>query len=78
MEHSKYNAESLSMALRQFEDAYGLSSDAFYARATAGENVGVPRFERHVWLSFIDDVRRLRADDADDLITRVSRSYIAA
>jgi len=58
-----YDVTTLRRSMAEFERAYGISSDEFYAVYAADKPpVEIPRFERHVWASFIEDVRRLEAD----------------
>jgi hypothetical protein len=74
MERRIYNADSLTRALREFEDAYGLPSEEFYAKHLAGEDLAeIRRFDRHVWASFYEDV--VRMEKGDDLMGRVGRSF---
>ncbi len=56
-----YNASTLRRGLIEFERAYSLSSDEFYALYREGGALPaeLPRFDRHVWASFVEDVRRL-------------------
>jgi hypothetical protein len=60
-ERYSYDAETLRRAMETFERAYGLSSDEFYALYVEGGELPaeLPRFDRHVWASFVEDVRRL-------------------
>lgn len=69
-----YDADSLRSGLAEFERSYGLSSDEFYRRYTSGRDLpdGLPRFDRHVWASFVEDVRRL---DGSTPIERVASSF---
>lgn len=73
MERRIYSAESLTTGLREFEQHFGMSSHEFYARHTADGELSIPRFERHVWASFYEDVIRLSA--GDEVMDRVSRSF---
>ncbi len=76
MERAVYNADSLSRGMREFEIAFGMSSDDFYIRHREDRDLGhVPRFERHVWASFYEDIRRMRGDTVMD---RVSRTFATA
>ena len=56
-----YDATTVRGALSEFEHAYGLDSDDFYARYREGGELPaeLPRFERHVWASFVEDAHRL-------------------
>jgi hypothetical protein len=76
-EHWTYDADSLRRALAEFEHAYGLTSDEFYALYETGGELPseLRRFERHVWASFVDDVRRLEGDRP---IERVRRTFAHA
>lgn len=77
MERATYNADSLSRALREFEEAFGMSSAEFYTRHREDLDLEhVPRFERHVWASFYEDVQRMR--DEDHVMDRVSRTFATA
>jgi hypothetical protein len=60
-ERYSYDAESLRRAMLGFERAYGIGSDQFYALHVEGGELPaeMPRFDRHVWASFVEDVRRL-------------------
>jgi hypothetical protein len=73
MDRRVYSAESLRRGLREFETHFGLSTEDFYERHRAGDELPVPRFERHVWASFYEDVLRLTADDS--VMDRVTRSF---
>jgi hypothetical protein len=54
-----YNAESLDRSIREFEHEYGMSTEDFYARYTAGEEMDIPRFNQHTWAAFRDAIDRL-------------------
>jgi hypothetical protein len=54
-----YNAESLDRGLREFEREYGMSTEDFYARYMAGEDLRVPRFNQHTWAAFRDAIERM-------------------
>ena len=56
-----YDASTLRHSLAEFERAYGLDSDEFYVAYREGGELPaeLPRFDRHVWASFVEDVRRL-------------------
>jgi hypothetical protein len=72
-----YTAESLERAMSEFETHYGMSSVAFYkAHQTDTLPARMPRFDRHVWASFYEDVQRLRA--GDDVLGRVERALVTA
>jgi hypothetical protein len=76
-ERYTYDAESLRQAMAAFERAYGLDSDAFYALHVSGGELPpeLPRFDRHVWASFVEDVRRLEGSTP---IERARRSFAHA
>lgn len=77
MQRAGYNAESLSQGLREFEIAFGMTSAEFYERHLALDpEMPIPRYERHVWASFYEDVQRLATDDK--VMDRVSRSFVVA
>jgi hypothetical protein len=59
MQKLYYNAESLDRGIREFEREYGMSTEEFYARYMAGEELPVPRFNQHAWAAFRDDIQRL-------------------
>jgi hypothetical protein len=65
-ERYSYDSESLRRAMLGFERAYGLGSDDFHALHCAGGKLPaeLPRFDRHVWASFVEDVRRLEGSSA--------------
>lgn len=76
-----YDADSLETAARVFERAYGIDSDAFYEAYLANEVPDrIPRFDAHVWASFVEDVRRLRGaePDGDPPIAKVQRTFAHA
>jgi hypothetical protein len=80
-EMAYYDADSLENGLREFERAYGLDSDALYDLYVANDlPPELPRFQALVWASFVEDVRRLRGDDAggEDTMARVRRSFAHA
>jgi hypothetical protein len=54
-----YNAESLDRGIREFEREYGMSTEEFYARYTAGEELPIPRFNQYSWAAFRDAIDRL-------------------
>lgn len=56
-----YTADTLERATQSYERLYGMSSEAFYEAYRDGENMMVPGFERHVWASLVEDIRRMRA-----------------
>jgi hypothetical protein len=72
-----YDAESLRQAMAAFERAYGIDSDDFYVRHTEGGELPaeLPRFDRHVWASFVEDVRRLEGSTP---IERARRTFAHA
>jgi hypothetical protein len=72
-----YDASTLRRALIEFERAYGLDSDEFYGLYREGGELPaeLPRFDRHVWASFVEDVRRLEGSSP---IERVTRSFAHA
>ena len=72
-----YNAETLRRALIQFERAYKLDSDEFYALYRGGGELPseLPYFDRHVWASFVEDVRRLEGSTP---IERARRAFAHA
>lgn len=72
-----YDAASLRLALAEFERAYGLTSEEFHELYKSGRDLPaeLPRFERHVWASFVDDVRRLEGATP---IERVRRAFAHA
>jgi hypothetical protein len=73
-----YDVESLRRALGEFEHAYGLSSEEFYEIHISGGELPpeLPRFDRHVWASFVEDVHRLEGSAPP--IERVTRSFAHA
>ncbi len=76
-----YSAESLTVAMGEFERMFGLASDEFYALHSADEPLAIPRYERHVWASFYEDVLRLRGEGSsgdEAVMDRVSRSFATA
>jgi hypothetical protein len=75
MVRSVYSAESLTRGLREFEAHFGLTSVEFYERHCADEALDVPRFERHVWASFYEDVMRLSEGEENNVMDRVSKSF---
>jgi hypothetical protein len=76
-ERYTYDAESLRQAMGAFERAYRLDSDEFYALYVSGGELPpeLPRFDRHVWASFVEDVRRLEGSTP---IERARRSFAHA
>lgn len=77
MEQAVYNADSLTESMHEFETAYGMASRDFYARHLDDSGLDhMPRFERHVWASFYEDVQRMRGEDA--VMDRVSRTFAIA
>lgn len=72
-----YDASTLRRGLAEFELAYGLDSDEFYALHQGGGELppGLPRFDRHVWASFVEDVRRLEGSSP---IERVQGAFAHA
>ncbi len=59
MQKLYYDAESLDRGIREFEREYGMSTEDFYARYTAGEELSIPRFNQHTWAAFRDAIDRL-------------------
>lgn len=59
MQKLYYNAESLDRGIREFEREYGMSTEDFYVRYIAGEEMDIPRFNQHTWASFHDAIDRL-------------------
>lgn len=76
-ERYSYDADTLRRALGEFERAYRLDSDEFYALYVSGGELPteLPRFDRHVWASFVEDVHRLEAPTP---IERARRSFAHA
>ena len=60
MEKVYYNAASLERVLLAFERSYGRSSAEVFEAHAAGDPLSdIPSFQRHVWISFYRDHRRL-------------------
>jgi hypothetical protein len=59
MDKRYYSAESLDRGVREFEREYGMSTEDFYARYMAGEEMSIPRFNQYAWAAFHEDVLRL-------------------
>jgi hypothetical protein len=77
VERYAYDVDSLTRAMRELERAYDLNSDAFYELYRAQEvPAHIPRFDAHVWASFVEDVRRL--DETSAPIDRASRAFAHA
>lgn len=73
-DRSVYSVESLSRGMREFERFFGMKSDDFYERHCRDDpELRIPRYERHVWASFYEDVQRMRGHDA--VMDRVSRTF---
>lgn len=61
--------------MREFEQTYRLSSTEFYERHRRDESLeAIPRFHRHLWASFYEDVQRMD----ETIIGRVSRVFVSA
>jgi hypothetical protein len=57
-----YDAATLERATERFERDYGIESAVLYDAYVTNElPANVPRFEAHLWASFVEDIRRLRS-----------------
>lgn len=77
MEKRYYSAESLDNAVRELEQEYGMTSEAFYARYCAGEAMEIPQFNQAVWASFHEDITRMTDGmgvDRPPVMDRVGRA----
>ena len=54
-----YSAESLDRGIRELEREYGMTTEEFYERHAAGEDLPIPRFSQHIWLAFHEDILRM-------------------
>lgn len=66
MEKRYYNAESLRRSLEALEGRFGMpSAEVFeaYCHDDDARLRDVPRFYRHIWVSFYQDWKRLSGDD---------------
>lgn len=66
MEKRYYNAEDLRGSLEALEGRFGMSSAEFFEAYCHDDDArlrDVPRFFRHVWVSFYQDWKRLSGDD---------------
>jgi hypothetical protein len=67
-----YNAASLRRVLGELEECYGTSSADLLAAHLAGESLEhIPRFHRHVWLSFYREAGEMSGDDFAERAGRV-------
>jgi hypothetical protein len=72
MRRATYNASSLRGALAELERRYGMPSEEFHARHIAGDELDVPRFDRHLWLSYYLELERAGAEE-DGLVAQTGR-----
>jgi hypothetical protein len=71
VEKRYYSAESLERVLLDLERRFGMSSEEFYAKVTAGERIeDMPGFERSVWASVYRDFCRMSGDDFASSVSR--------
>ena len=59
MQKQYYSAESLDLGIRELEREHGMSTEEFYERYSAGEDLPIPRFNQHIWVAFHEDILRL-------------------
>ncbi len=81
MQKLYYDAESLDRAIREFEREYGMSTEEFYARYTAGEELEIPCVNQHAWAAFRDAIDRLTAGagvERQPVAERVRQALICA
>ncbi len=70
MQKRYYDANSLRRSLDAFEKRFGMTSREFAEACAAGDDdLSVPAFQRHAWLSFHREWSEL--DGGDDLGSRV-------
>ncbi len=63
MERQSYDLAALEHVLRQFEERHDLTTERFLERVQSGDVEGIPRFERHLWLSYHREAQSMRAGD---------------
>jgi len=67
-ERPTYDRSELVKACQRFEEAFGMSSEVFYAAHQADDEsvAHIPRFERHAWASFYRDGEPFAEIDANE------------